>query len=127
MTIHQCVAKRIVARNVRSGREKYARRAEDGKLVAEARGERCAREFGQCGGFASAINGFAGSCCGPLRCVRKNDWFSQCERCVGTYERCGGGDHAGGTCCAEATDECVEVDEYFSQCRPMTSDEGVVG
>ena len=124
---HQCVAKRIVARNVRSGREKYARRAEDGKLVAEARGERCAREFGQCGGFASAINGFAGSCCGPLRCVRKNDWFSQCERCVGTYERCGGGDHAGGTCCAEATDECVEVDEYFSQCRPMTSDEGVVG
>ena len=34
---------------------------------------------------------------------------------------------AGGTCCAEATDECVEVDEYFSQCRPMTSDEGVVG
>ena len=59
--------------------------------------------------------------------MRRNDWFWQCERCVESYERCGGGDHAGGTCCVEATDECVEVDEYFSQCRPMASGEGVVG
>ena len=88
---HQCVAKRIVA-SERAPVAKYARRAEDGKLVAEARGERCAREFGQCGGFASAMNAFAGPYgalkAGPvLRCVRKNDvlrlgadeWFSQCE------------------------------------------------
>ena len=59
------------------------------------------------------------ACCGPLRCVRKNDWFSECERCVETYGQCGGGEHVGGTCCVKTTDECVEIDEYFSQCQPI--------
>ena len=62
------------------------------------------------------------ACCGPLRCVRKNDWFSECERCVETYGQCGGGEHVGGTCCVKTTDECVEIDEYFSQCQPIAAE-----
>ena len=99
----------------------YTRRVEDGKLVATARGERCVGEFGQCGGPMSMRTS---ACCGPLRCVRKNDWFSECERCVETYGQCGGGEHVGGTCCVKTTDECVEIDEYFSQCQPIAA-EGV--
>lgn len=54
--------------------------------------------------------------------MRKNDWFSECERCVETYGQCGGGEHVGGTCCVKTTDECVEIDEYFSQCQPIAVD-----
>ena len=52
------------------------------------------------------------------KCVMKNDWFSACEACVGTWEQCGGLDYAGGSCCRNAADACVKVDDFFWQCQP---------
>ena len=57
-------------------------------------------------------------CCGlKTVCVRKNKWYAACERCAPSYGQCGGAEFIGGTCCADANDTCVKVDEYYSQCR----------
>jgi hypothetical protein len=38
--------------------------------------------------------------------------------CAKTYGQCGGREHAGATCCANDGDDCVELDEWYSQCLP---------
>ena len=114
--------------------DSFARVSQTGKLKradaangdnfwkAERKGE-CVSVHEQCGGFVGDDESkpyVTATCCGArTQCVRKNKWYAACSVCADTYGQCGGAEFAaGGSCCAEAEDTCVEVDEYYSQCLP---------
>lgn len=93
-------------------------------------GQYCIPPQGQCGGFFFEPS--KGVICCPTsdesnnddayrsstRCVNKNDWYATCEKCVSTWQQCGGIEYTGGGCCQDSRDECRKIDEYFSQCQP---------
>ena len=98
--------------------------------------------WGQCGGvlFDDFFPGLRDACCERgSACVTQDRWYSQClptdddarvarangggsggvtPPCAETYGQCGGREHAGATCCANDGDDCVELDEWYSQCLP---------
>ena len=76
----------------------------------------CAADRERCGG---GVFETPGRCCGASsRCARLSDLWWACEPCAETFGQCGGTDWTGGRCCASEDEECVEVDAYYSQCRP---------
>jgi hypothetical protein len=98
--------------------------------------------WGQCGGvlFDDFFPGLRDACCERgSACVTQDRWYSQClptdddarvarangggsggvtPPCAETYGQCGGREHAGAKCCANDGDDCVEQDEWYSQCQP---------
>ena len=127
---HECVPG---AKLQKEGLDSFTRASKSGKLTPidakgandyfwtpERRG-RCVAVNDQCGGFVGddPENAYEeAQCCGlKTVCVRKNKWYAACERCAPSYGQCGGAEFIGGTCCADANDTCVKVDEYYSQCR----------